>query len=112
MQCTIERSAHSVSFPLTLFLYFWIKHLRSPGGLESAPLNVALRLTQRIRAARPDNGFLRGLSLWQTSAQYAAAHDSPIDTVRGRGVHDRTGLLDRKSTRLNSSHTVISYAVF
>src|SRR5260221_8922136 len=32
------------------------------------------------------------------------------DHVLQRGLHDRLG--DRKSTRLNSSHTVISYAVF
>src|SRR5260221_5303310 len=29
-----------------------------------------------------------------------------------RRIADKDGLLDRKSTRLNSSHTVISYAVF
>src|SRR5436190_3514086 len=31
--------------------------------------------------------------------------------TRAAGVHDRVAL-DRKSTRLNSSHTVISYAVY
>src|SRR5260221_8117068 len=30
----------------------------------------------------------------------------------GRGIHADIGKADRKSTRLNSSHTVISYAVF
>src|SRR2546427_8293153 len=30
----------------------------------------------------------------------------------GRDVEDRLGLRDRKSTRLNSSHSQISYAVF
>src|SRR5436190_16813703 len=59
-----------------------------------------------------------------TEAREAAAHgDVERRAVRGRladidrrdGVPDRgeQGLLqDRKSTRLNSSHTVISYAVF
>src|SRR5699024_11991560 len=32
--------------------------------------------------------------------------------TRGVGAHVRTALLDRKSTRLNSSHVSISYAVF
>src|SRR5436190_10768524 len=32
--------------------------------------------------------------------------------LNGTGDHLRTRLTDRKSTRLNSSHTVISYAVF
>src|SRR5256885_16694378 len=31
---------------------------------------------------------------------------------RGRGARDRAAERDRKSTRLNSSHLVISYAVF
>src|SRR5947207_6980514 len=30
----------------------------------------------------------------------------------GTGIHELVILSDRKSTRLNSSHTVISYAVF
>src|SRR5438034_2175014 len=34
-----------------------------------------------------------------------------VDIVLTRMPFDRTGI-DRKSTRLNSSHTVISYAVF
>src|SRR5438034_6289145 len=35
------------------------------------------------------------------------------DTILYSSCFDaNTGLLDRKSTRLNSSHTVISYAVF
>src|SRR5260221_3527663 len=34
---------------------------------------------------------------------------SPTRTTAGSGVK---GIQDRKSTRLNSSHTVISYAVF
>src|SRR5207253_10708153 len=36
----------------------------------------------------------------------ADRHDEPEDEV------DAPGLLDRKSTRLNSSHVAISYAVF
>src|SRR5260221_10790319 len=35
-----------------------------------------------------------------------------VDVVGGGDDEDGAGLLDRKSTRLNSSHTVISYAVF
>src|SRR5205814_7290577 len=34
------------------------------------------------------------------------------DPRRGRGEHPAAGLRDRKSTRLNSSHLGISYAVF
>src|SRR5438034_6551816 len=41
---------------------------------------------------------------------YTAAMTSPPDNGTINGYADGTG--DRKSTRLNSSHTVISYAVF
>src|SRR5690625_1054041 len=41
---------------------------------------------------------------------------SPMEALQGRvaglEVQTRTGLRDRKSTRLNSSHVAISYAVF
>src|SRR5256885_9125048 len=35
-----------------------------------------------------------------------------LDTLTARGQDRRSGSKDRKSTRLNSSHLVISYAVF
>src|SRR5258708_21374445 len=35
-----------------------------------------------------------------------------LSEVRDRGLTELFGLLDRKSTRLNSSHQIISYAVF
>src|SRR5258708_18350100 len=34
------------------------------------------------------------------------------NTLRRKSVWKYTGLIDRKSTRLNSSHQIISYAVF
>src|SRR5690606_39867087 len=39
-------------------------------------------------------------------------HDGHADHRQQRRDHLRQGLLDRKSTRLNSSHVKISYAVF
>src|SRR5256885_5200546 len=39
-------------------------------------------------------------------------HAPVEDYLSGLAVHHRAKLLDRKSTRLNSSHLVISYAVF
>src|SRR5438034_7322227 len=50
--------------------------------------------------------------------QLVVIHDETIDrTTNGRGrvadlTYDELSRSDRKSTRLNSSHTVISYAVF
>src|SRR3989337_3336699 len=41
------------------------------------------------------------------------SHRAPLRTVRGAQLHlEREGRGDRKSTRLNSSHGSISYAVF
>src|ERR1017187_7011359 len=38
--------------------------------------------------------------------------DEVLDYIFKRYGHEHTALLDRKSTRLNSSHRCISYAVF
>src|SRR5947207_11737542 len=40
------------------------------------------------------------------------ATERPVCTQQARGAGTLPGRADRKSTRLNSSHTVISYAVF
>src|SRR5260221_10404695 len=42
----------------------------------------------------------------------ALRRHAPLSPVGGRGVSSAATHRDRKSTRLNSSHTVISYAVF
>src|SRR5260221_6877120 len=50
-----------------------------------------------------------------TSAPADLSHLVHAQRVRGVGEHPVLGVVegeDRKSTRLNSSHTVISYAVF
>src|SRR2546426_7817982 len=55
------------------------------------------------------------LDLEEASAKYAIIPPSPHnpdDAVLGAEAADRERKLDRKSTRLNSSHLVISYAVF
>src|SRR5256885_7146399 len=43
-------------------------------------------------------------------AQFAA--EGPLEPIAEREVLELGSLADRKSTRLNSSHLVISYAVF
>src|SRR5947207_12217932 len=53
----------------------------------------------------------------RSGARRASARVRPCRSSRGcaprcRPRDDRQGRTDRKSTRLNSSHTVISYAVF
>src|SRR5260221_6044664 len=58
--------------------------------------------------ARPINLHLAGLE--QLGAQIQQAHGY-IEAVAPQGLRG-AAIRDRKSTRLNSSHTVISYAVF
>src|SRR5258708_22231947 len=69
--------------------------------------NVAANDPGQNRLAHVDH-FLRG-----PAADGAEAHQMRLD-VSTAGTLDRLGekILDRKSTRLNSSHQIISYAVF
>src|SRR5260221_9928228 len=48
-------------------------------------------------------------SSWPTSRTYPRTRPGDLNNTSGAAAEV---LLDRKSTRLNSSHTVISYAVF
>src|SRR2546430_12412246 len=43
---------------------------------------------------------------------YGDFHHPPTDCPTAGGIDDFNNFLDRKSTRLNSSHSQISYAVF
>src|SRR5256885_12019355 len=81
----IRRPPRSTLFPYTTLF-------RSPGE----------RTKQRLREHREHD--------IETELEHREAHD---DEIQGRRGHfDLRGERDRKSTRLNSSHLVISYAVF
>src|SRR5436190_9068449 len=88
----IRRPPSSTLFPYTT-LFRSCRHL----GRELPGVDVLGRALDRRRpylaAPRPDRGA------------EPAARPHPADAAR-------RGRQDRKSTRLNSSHTVISYAVF
>src|SRR5438034_4062075 len=56
-------------------------------------------------------GLRRDLPVVVVGADVQVAVDQPGEDQLARRVDDAVGG-DRKSTRLNSSHTVISYAVF
>src|SRR5688500_20017746 len=75
--------------PLSHFLFFFFVIIRPP------PRSTLFPYTTLFRSAR--------------------GRRQPVNGVRGRGqvcLAGRLGRADRKSTRLNSSHLVISYAVF
>src|SRR5207248_11625465 len=97
---TRHHSPRSTLFPYTTLF-------RSEVFLQARQIDLALdqraqrpRVEQMIGAARPEHPAHRQIF-------------QPSDTKRGqarrvRSVHG----VDRKSTRLNSSHRTISYAVF
>src|SRR3712207_8663448 len=92
----------------TLFPYTTLFRSREP-GLE--------RLAHRV-AARPEQQVLRGLHGDGAGAARALPVPPGLDLaaqgreVEARGLRAEAVVLDRKSTRLNSSHANISYAVF
>src|SRR5699024_11605573 len=57
--------------------------------------------------------FYRNITVFNTSSYGYGIHGKELLFIYGT-IHDRTPpqLIDRKSTRLNSSHVSISYAVF
>src|SRR5258708_25624221 len=65
---------------------------------------------------RPPRSTLFPYTTLFRSCLARAARERGIDAERRRysvgGSHRRVGIRDRKSTRLNSSHQIISYAVF
>src|SRR5438034_8390530 len=80
---------------------FFFKCSRAPRFLHSFPTRRSSDLLGAVAVA---------------GGQPIGPHDRPGRRARlpgdRRGGLDRVDPLDRKSTRLNSSHTVISYAVF
>src|SRR2546426_5800027 len=83
---------------LSLFFFFFFLMIRRPPRSTLFPYTTLFRSSDEMTYGR-------------------SAHEMPF--VKGHLVADRPhempfvkGRLDRKSTRLNSSHLVISYAVF
>src|SRR5256885_11875729 len=91
----IRRPPRSTLFPYTT-LFRSVRHRQARGQLGHE-----LQGGRRRRRHAGDGGELDELQ----GAVEAAAHPAP-------GVLPALAAEDRKSTRLNSSHLVISYAVF
>src|SRR6266567_7508134 len=87
---------------------------RPPGSVRTGPI---ASLTQP--GARPITPDLASVTRWwrvsgrpQKVLAWVGAHLPPGFAPAGTGSGSGTGTGDRKSTRLNSSHSQISYAVF
>src|SRR2546426_6588138 len=77
------------------------------GSAVSPGVGAPMRLRQRLSATSP---FLAQYSALQIAPSLGCAMPAPVlCACAGKA---RSGARDRKSTRLNSSHLVISYAVF
>src|SRR5437879_7045239 len=83
----------SAVFCLSFFLLFY----RAPRDLHSFPTRRSSDLSPELRTDYFEELFL----IWDRQLDDSDKHRKP----------DKSGL-DRKSTRLNSSHRCISYAVF
>src|SRR5438034_8785875 len=81
---------------LCVFFFLWI---RRPPGSTLFPYTTLFR-SRAVRGRRDDG-------VGDRTGSRAGQADRDRRVVGGR-----CGAVDRKSTRLNSSHTVISYAVF
>src|SRR5437588_9170966 len=93
------------------------------GLRESLPTHaefIAEMARQVVFDAYGEEAYTRGLTVWTTirkadqETAYAAVRRGVVEYDRRHGYRGPETVIsiDRKSTRLNSSHTVISYAVF
>src|SRR5687768_18297525 len=94
----------------TLFPYTRSSDLRTSicAGRRYGRMNWRLDRSCRIQAIETN-----GTNCWSVDLPEAAVKEFTLGTcLLRRDLIDRLDLVDRKSTRLNSSHGYISYAVF
>src|SRR5256885_8388971 len=89
--------------------------IRRPPRSTLFPYTTLFRSVRRGKAVDASGNVILSAN-WNASnfleALEVRSKDDPHVLGEVRGVSDRVGRRDRKSTRLNSSHLVISYAVF
>src|SRR5205085_6486968 len=103
---------HTYSAQLTSQFVIFLYTVPSPAKLHTLSLHDALPISSRneitTRAARGYGGFMNEDYLWDKSGE----PDPEIQQLEEILKPLRYEPQDRKSTRLNSSHSQISYAVF
>src|SRR5438034_2462248 len=89
------------------------------GLLQGALATSVLAVGERVAAAGPARVFVvkgtdraRAVAACFDAAQFTACDERAVAIKANFNSGDAFPASDRKSTRLNSSHTVISYAVF
>src|SRR2546422_2658382 len=92
-----------------LSLFFFFLMIRRPPRSTLFPYTTLFR-SRAIQPTSNGNGRFRCSSIgWKKPVPGCFAAKPPLPSRSVRGGHATT---DRKSTRLNSSHGYISYAVF
>src|SRR5260221_8574843 len=92
--------------------------IRRPPRSTLFPYTTLFRSSNKQLICFLKNGFSMELSILLNSDTYSSYIDVDLNYYTVKYGGDLTNLMiknnekDRKSTRLNSSHTVISYAVF
>src|SRR5256885_13804869 len=87
------------NLPLSLFFFFFFLMIRRPPRSTLFPYTTLFRSYRGLPAARAE------------ADSFAACRHAESGRLSAPGPPSRRQR-DRKSTRLNSSHLVISYAVF
>src|SRR5438132_13753981 len=90
------------------FFVFFLFYVPSPTAIYTLSLHDALPIWRQ--ASRGRHWFSARGSSHRTGSR--SGHAVAAAARERRQPQDRSTEADRKSTRLNSSHTVISYAVF
>src|SRR5699024_12189227 len=103
LQQSIDRPLPPTLFPYTTLFRSTACCPHRSYRLRARSFPPHSELNEKSRAERPFWGRSARLSLFPEGRQTPQNRDTP-EMVRGRS--------DRKSTRLNSSHVSISYAVF
>src|SRR2546427_7105104 len=80
--------------------------------IRRPPRSTLFPYTTLFRSVRKDAGPKCLLGLARARKTYNAPRSTAKEAPPSRPRNDRKALQDRKSTRLNSSHSQISYAVF
>src|SRR5699024_11757986 len=92
-------------------------HRMAPRMTEQEPedtIDAAAAALERVRQVAAEAGFRPGMAgqYQQRSKKRRVRSEQPVRSVGPQPLGDVFSKLDRKSTRLNSSHVSISYAVF
>src|SRR2546430_9276678 len=86
-------------------LFFFFLMIRRPPRSTLFPYTTLFRSTHDARVYQAN-------TIHNTPRSTTSKTDSPTSNFRSSRVSPTFSAIDRKSTRLNSSHSQISYAVF